>query len=218
MTTHDLKTWPEYFGPVWDLRKTFEIRYDDRAFQPGDTVVLREFDPRGSCSCITRSHAFVEHCARYSGRVVTATIGHLTSSTPARGSQRGFRGDGYVVFSLCDITRGGVGKDPGPQDAPDSSDAPSPVSDESLPSEERPAATSRWMPEARVCDPAPSPAVLADRQRRARARAVLEARGDEHIPNSAPRLAYSSTPGEIRKEIDGALVDVAHATRSKAQR
>lgn len=42
---HDLKIWPQYYCRVADGSKTFEIRNNDRAFQSGDTVVLKEFDP-----------------------------------------------------------------------------------------------------------------------------------------------------------------------------
>lgn len=42
---HELKIWPQYFCRVADGSKTFEVRNNDRGFQPGDTVVLREWDP-----------------------------------------------------------------------------------------------------------------------------------------------------------------------------
>lgn len=42
---HDLKIWPQYYARVADGSKTFEIRHNDRGFQPGDTVVLKEWDP-----------------------------------------------------------------------------------------------------------------------------------------------------------------------------
>lgn len=42
---HDLKTSPEYFEAVWRGEKRFEIRKDDRNFQVGDTLYLREYDP-----------------------------------------------------------------------------------------------------------------------------------------------------------------------------
>ena len=43
MTTHYLKTWPAPFEQVWNGRKTFEIRKDDRGFEVGDTLRLREY-------------------------------------------------------------------------------------------------------------------------------------------------------------------------------
>jgi len=42
---HDLKIWPQYYSRVADGSKTFEIRENDRGFQSGDTVTLREWDP-----------------------------------------------------------------------------------------------------------------------------------------------------------------------------
>lgn len=42
---HDLKTWPGVFHEVASGAKTFEIRYNDRNFQVGDLLLLREFDP-----------------------------------------------------------------------------------------------------------------------------------------------------------------------------
>lgn len=43
--THDLKIWPEYFGPVWTEDKKFEIRKNDRDFRVGDNLLLREYKP-----------------------------------------------------------------------------------------------------------------------------------------------------------------------------
>jgi len=45
---HDLKTWPPYFAALLDGRKTFEIRENDREFQVGDMLRLREWDPASS--------------------------------------------------------------------------------------------------------------------------------------------------------------------------
>lgn len=53
MPHHDLKIWPTYYKPVFDGSKTFEVRKNDRDFQQGDTVMLREFDP--VTSAYTRS-------------------------------------------------------------------------------------------------------------------------------------------------------------------
>ena len=45
---HELKIWPQYYARVKDGSKTFEIRKNDRGFQSGDTVELREFDPKAA--------------------------------------------------------------------------------------------------------------------------------------------------------------------------
>jgi|GEM_PF-3364758 len=44
MTVHELKTLPQYFGPVADGIKTFEIRKDDRGYQVGDLLLLKEYE------------------------------------------------------------------------------------------------------------------------------------------------------------------------------
>jgi hypothetical protein len=57
-TTHELKCWPEYFGPVVRGEKTFEIRKEDRVFHISDWVWLREWSPdtkkHTGMSCIRR--------------------------------------------------------------------------------------------------------------------------------------------------------------------
>lgn len=42
---HELKTWPVFFTAVKEGRKTFEVRKNDRNFQVGDELLLREFIP-----------------------------------------------------------------------------------------------------------------------------------------------------------------------------
>lgn len=100
MAHHKLKTWPTFFEAVWRGDKTFEVRLDDRGYQKGDMVTLAEWDRKDPCDCSGSDHA--DDCAKFSGRTVTARVGHVMASTPPRGGQRGFVGNGYVVFSLCD--------------------------------------------------------------------------------------------------------------------
>lgn len=47
MITHELKILPEYYQPVVDGIKTFEIRKNDRNYQVGDMLILREWDVSG---------------------------------------------------------------------------------------------------------------------------------------------------------------------------
>lgn len=43
--THELKSWPREFAAVRALDKTFEVRIDDRGYEVGDKLILKEFDP-----------------------------------------------------------------------------------------------------------------------------------------------------------------------------
>jgi hypothetical protein len=45
MATHELKIWPEFFDPVARGEKTFDVRYNDRGFEKGDVLWLREWNP-----------------------------------------------------------------------------------------------------------------------------------------------------------------------------
>ncbi|TQR29413.1 DUF3850 domain-containing protein [Brevibacillus brevis] len=59
---HELKTWPKHFADVRAGIKTAELRLNDRNYQPGDVLVLREYDPEA---------------AEYTGEVETRTITHV---------------------------------------------------------------------------------------------------------------------------------------------
>ena len=63
---HELKTWRRYFDPVWRGAKPFEIRSNDRGFQVGDELWLRE----------TKDDT--EH---YTGREVIVTITYVLNFT-----------------------------------------------------------------------------------------------------------------------------------------
>jgi len=44
-TTHELKSWPEYWSAVVEGRKTFDVRKgNDRTYRVGDDLLLKEWD------------------------------------------------------------------------------------------------------------------------------------------------------------------------------
>lgn len=63
---HELKTWPMYFDAVLSGRKTFEIRKNDRGFEPGDVLILREY------------LAETDEPGRYTGRELRRRISYIT--------------------------------------------------------------------------------------------------------------------------------------------
>ena len=89
MTTHDLKSWPEFFAPVLDGTKKFELRINDRNFNVGDTLRLREWDDRK---------------AIYTGRSIQKRVTYILEGggsgfiPPRVGLTRK-----YVIMSLDDV-------------------------------------------------------------------------------------------------------------------
>lgn len=59
---HELKTWPQYFKDIECDNKTFEIRKNDRNFQIGDHLWLKEYDP---------------DTQQYTGKVIYKEIGYI---------------------------------------------------------------------------------------------------------------------------------------------
>lgn len=78
---HDLKTWPDYFAGILTGAKNFEIRKDDRGFEIGDELLLREWDPNTKV---------------YSGRCARRQIKYIASH---------FLPDGLRVLGLEEIAR-----------------------------------------------------------------------------------------------------------------
>lgn len=74
---HELKILPRHFQPVLDGRKPFEIRFNDRNFQEGDTVTLNEWDGE-----------------RYTGRSADRQITFVTDYA---------KQPGYVVFGMKEV-------------------------------------------------------------------------------------------------------------------
>ena len=61
MTTHYLKTWPEYFSRVLQGQKTFELRKNDRDFQVGDVLILQHYVPEDKAYGGDEIHVYVKY-------------------------------------------------------------------------------------------------------------------------------------------------------------
>lgn len=81
MRVHELKTWPPCFRAILEGRKTFEVRKNDRAFDEGDEMWLREFDP-GRTSTLCRDGS-------YTGREIRASVTYVMRGGDF-GVERGF--------------------------------------------------------------------------------------------------------------------------------
>lgn len=71
---HKLKIWPTYFEAVISGAKTFEVRKDDRPYNPGDVLVLCEFN------------------GEYTGRVCEVDVPYVLRGVYCR--------DGYCIMSI----------------------------------------------------------------------------------------------------------------------
>lgn len=72
--THNLKTTSAHFGQLWLGHKTFELRFNDRDFRVGDTLILQEVEDN-----------------EYSGRELTAQVTHMMTCPDL---------EKYVIMSL----------------------------------------------------------------------------------------------------------------------
>ena len=81
---HDLKTWPTFYKDIETGIKRFEIRNDDRDFEVGDYLLLREYD---------------QHIGQYTGKSMFARVDYLMRRWPEMGLK-----DGYCIMSItkCD--------------------------------------------------------------------------------------------------------------------
>lgn len=79
MARHSIKCKPEFFQPLLERNKNNEVRENDRDYQVGDILTIKEFDP------LTRDG--------YTGRETLRTVTHVLRLFPAVDSK-------YVVLSL----------------------------------------------------------------------------------------------------------------------
>jgi hypothetical protein len=73
---HVIKIWPEYYEQTVSGNKPWEYRKNDRDYQTGDTVIMREY----------------HQVKGYTGNKIYANIGYLYHC-----------GNGYVIFTVEDI-------------------------------------------------------------------------------------------------------------------
>lgn len=94
MREHDLKCWPEFFERLLDYSKPFEFRKNDRDYQPGDVLHLREWDPAVAGPAVPFD-ADLPYTGRACDRIVTYVL---------RGSDGRWPGlaEGYCVLGLFD--------------------------------------------------------------------------------------------------------------------
>ena len=83
---HDLKCLPDYFHAVTRGDKPFEVRRDDRGFQKGDILNLREWNPRTTDTLGTRP--------AYTGNAEQVLVTYVLT-----GGQFGIE-PGYVVMGI----------------------------------------------------------------------------------------------------------------------
>lgn len=105
MTTHELKCWPESFWAIITGVKRLELRKDDRGYQAGDKLVLREFIPCNMCKGTGRmwdngDKFTCDKCkgdgnhGEYTGSGVRCVVTHVM-----QGGQFGLE-KGYVAMSI----------------------------------------------------------------------------------------------------------------------
>lgn len=75
---HELKIRPGYFGPLKAGRKTAELRKDDRNYQVGDILHLREYDN-----------------GKYTGRCISVDVTHVLRNCEEYGLM-----SGYCILSI----------------------------------------------------------------------------------------------------------------------
>ena len=85
---HELKSWPDLFVQFLAGRKTHDLRKADRSFAVGDTLTLREYDPK---------------VGTYTGRLAKASITYITSEgCPCAEYGRGLA-PGFVILSIKQV-------------------------------------------------------------------------------------------------------------------
>ena len=78
---HELKCHPIYFERIVSGQKKFEVRKNDRNFQVGDILILKEYDPEkgwspnGYHKVYSAKVVYIETYAQQEGYVVLGIVG-----------------------------------------------------------------------------------------------------------------------------------------------
>lgn len=96
MTLHQLKTVYPYFDDIWEGRKTFEVRLDDRidqegSFKQGDILLLREWNDGFAGP------------DKYTGRKIKAVVSYLLPLHHLYSKDMSVNGYPVVVMGLSHI-------------------------------------------------------------------------------------------------------------------
>lgn len=103
MKTHELKCWSESFVGIVDGKKRFEYRKDDRQYEVGDLLQLKEFVPCMTCGGTGKmwDNGDKIYCCddggKYTGREILVNVTWILDS-------RSFGvPDGYCVMSIENV-------------------------------------------------------------------------------------------------------------------
>lgn len=98
MKIHELKIYPQYFEKVLDGSKTFELRKDDRGYEVGDRLILREF--KAGLVDHTQGEPVIIQEEGYTGRKIEKQISYIF-----KGGGNGFGlKTGFSILALKDIS------------------------------------------------------------------------------------------------------------------
>ncbi len=73
---HRLKTWPQFYQATLNAKKKFELRRNDRDFKVGDELLLQEWNPEPTQSCVVQG---------YTGREVLVRVDYIMKAEDAAG-------------------------------------------------------------------------------------------------------------------------------------
>lgn len=91
MRQHELKCWPRFFQATWSGAKPFDVRFNDRDYRIGDTLLLQEWMPASGT---------------YTGRHLSAEVTFILSAAQAQGLCP--LDPGFCILGLRLLARGGI--------------------------------------------------------------------------------------------------------------